>query len=225
MRGSVARPLTACGSTRSDVGQVLGAMRGSVPKAAAPDPAVSEAARGGDVQRRLSAGSVTLEVFGREWRRLSRPAVGGPAMPDELRLREARKLLADFSTLWRNPAVPDRLREDALHEVFARFDVRGPDLIAAHPQPNENAWLLGYAATRQERGVGMVGARGFEPPTSSSRTMRATKLRHAPTENARLQSRRMIPQSVGVPLVRHAPREPRCPPRRVRCTGRSRRPT
>jgi TfoX/Sxy family transcriptional regulator of competence genes len=32
--------------------------------------------------------------------------------------------------------------------------------------------------------------------------MRATKLRHAPTENARLQSRRMIPQTVGVPLVR-----------------------
>ena len=32
----------------------------------------------------------------------------------------------------------------------------------------------------------MVGARGFEPPTSSSRTMRATKLRHAPTESARL---------------------------------------
>src|SRR5664279_2095613 len=31
----------------------------------------------------------------------------------------------------------------------------------------------------------MVGARGFEPPTSSSRTMRATKLRHAPTEGAR----------------------------------------
>jgi hypothetical protein len=33
--------------------------------------------------------------------------------------------------------------------------------------------------------VEMVGARGFEPPTSSSRTMRATKLRHAPTEGAR----------------------------------------
>ena len=28
----------------------------------------------------------------------------------------------------------------------------------------------------------MVGAAGFEPTTSSSRTMRATKLRHAPTE-------------------------------------------
>ena len=36
-----------------------------------------------------------------------------------------------------------------------------------------------------ERGGGLVGARGFEPPTSSSRTMRATKLRHAPTEGAR----------------------------------------
>src|SRR5687767_4850133 len=28
----------------------------------------------------------------------------------------------------------------------------------------------------------MVGARGFEPPTSASRTLRAAKLRHAPTE-------------------------------------------
>jgi len=27
----------------------------------------------------------------------------------------------------------------------------------------------------------MVGARGFEPPTSASRTLRATKLRYAPT--------------------------------------------
>ena len=30
----------------------------------------------------------------------------------------------------------------------------------------------------------MVGARGFEPPTSSSRTTRATKLRYAPTDPA-----------------------------------------
>ena len=40
--------------------------------------------------------------------------------------------------------------------------------------------------------VGLVGARGFEPPTSSSRTMRATKLRHAPTEVLVEQSLRMI---------------------------------
>ena len=38
----------------------------------------------------------------------------------------------------------------------------------------------------EPRSVSLVGARGFEPPTSSSRTMRATKLRHAPTEGARL---------------------------------------
>ncbi len=30
----------------------------------------------------------------------------------------------------------------------------------------------------------LVGARGFEPPTSSSRTTRATKLRYAPTDPA-----------------------------------------
>jgi hypothetical protein len=85
-------------------------------------------------------------------------------MPDEVRVRKARSLLADFGTLWRNTAVPDRLREEALHEIFAKFDVRGPTLVAAHPQPNENAWLLGYAAMRQGKDVGMVGARGDKPP-------------------------------------------------------------
>ncbi len=30
----------------------------------------------------------------------------------------------------------------------------------------------------------LVGARGFEPPTLRSRTVRATKLRHAPSKNA-----------------------------------------
>src|SRR5205823_14550353 len=32
----------------------------------------------------------------------------------------------------------------------------------------------------------MVGARGFEPPTSRSRTVRATRLRYAPTRRALL---------------------------------------
>ncbi len=39
---------------------------------------------------------------------------------------------------------------------------------------SSTVWLLG---SRKEI---MVGARGFEPPTSASRTLRATKLRHAP---------------------------------------------
>jgi len=48
----------------------------------------------------------------------------------ELRLRKARKRPSAFGTLWRNPAVPDRLREEALNEIFARFDVQGALLAA-----------------------------------------------------------------------------------------------
>jgi hypothetical protein len=39
--------------------------------------------------------------------------------PDELRLARARRHLSEFGTLWRNPAVPDRLREEAVREIFA----------------------------------------------------------------------------------------------------------
>jgi hypothetical protein len=116
-----------------------------------------------ELQRQLAAGEVTIDAFSRAWRRTDRPAASAPAMPDELRLRRARRRLAEFGTLWRNPAVPDRLREEALHEIFARVDVQGSQLLAVHPQPNENAWLLGLAALRQEQHVGMVGARGLGP--------------------------------------------------------------
>ena len=65
--------------------------------------------------------------------------------------------------------MPDRLREEAIREIFERFDVDGPEIVAAHPQPNENAWLLGLVALREERlrtqrVIELVGARGFEPP-------------------------------------------------------------
>jgi hypothetical protein len=39
--------------------------------------------------------------------------------------------------------VPDVLREQAAMEIFERLDVLGPELVAVHPRPNENAWLLG----------------------------------------------------------------------------------
>jgi hypothetical protein len=39
----------------------------------------------------------------------------------------------------------DRLREEAVAEMFTRFDVDGPDLVAGHPASNRNAWLLGQA--------------------------------------------------------------------------------
>jgi hypothetical protein len=62
-------------------------------------------------------------------------------------------------------SVPDRLREEALHEILARLDVRGSE-IAAHPAANENAWLLGQATLREVsmlEDVEMVGARGVKP--------------------------------------------------------------
>ena len=92
--------------------------------------------------------------------------------PDELRLRRARDVLAEFGTLWRDSDVPDRLREEAVHELFVRFDVEGPQLVATHPQPDENAWLLGQALLKagllpMQQDVGLVGARGDRPtPTT-----------------------------------------------------------
>ena len=41
------------------------------------------------------------------WRRDSDSATP----PDEVRLRKARKTLADFGTLWRDPEILDRMRE------------------------------------------------------------------------------------------------------------------
>jgi len=58
---------------------------------------------------------------------------------DEMPLRHAGQLLSKFGTLWRNPVVPDRLREEAPREIFARLDVDGAEIVAVHPQPNENA--------------------------------------------------------------------------------------
>jgi hypothetical protein len=42
---------------------------------------------------------------------------------------------------------------------------RGPELIAAHPRPNENAWLLAYAYREM---LELVGARGFDPAVPHS---------------------------------------------------------
>jgi len=84
-------------------------------------------------------------VFSRAWRRLERPEPTEAISPDELELLKARDALAKFGTIWRDPKVPDRLREQAVHELFVRFDVEGGTLVAAHPQPNENAWLIGQA--------------------------------------------------------------------------------
>lgn len=160
--------------TDADVRQVLEAMRISIP-AIRLEPAVDASVAREELQRRLSAGEIALPAFSREWRRLERPEplVGHPAPVDGLRLGRARRQLERFGDLWVDPAVSGELRQEAAHELFEQIDVRGPDVVSLHPQPNENAWLLGYAALRdgslttQER-VGLVGARGVDPtePTS-----------------------------------------------------------
>ena len=186
-----------------DIAQVLTAMRTVASSPVAPDPVRIEAQRAA-LQAGLATGTLTLPAFSRAWRLLDRPVAPQAAPPDELALRRARRLLTGFSTLWRDPAIPDRLREEALLELFTRVDVEGPQVVAVHSQPNENAWLLGYATLH--RHVGVVGARGFEPPTSASRTLRSTKLSHAPTE--RVPQRRgaggvaSIDEGVGIPAAK-----------------------
>lgn len=148
-----------------DVRRVLAAMRSRAPRPVEADPTDLAAARE-RLQRELQDGRMTIEAFSRSWRRLERPTAQEQRAPDELRLARARRALSEFGTLWRNPAVPDRLREEALREIFSRFDVDGPEIVGAHPQANENAWLLGLVALRQERlraqrVIGLVGARGL----------------------------------------------------------------
>lgn len=122
------------------------------------------------LQEQLNAGRIGIEEFSRAWRRLDRPDPVPTMAPDELRLQKARDLLADFGGLWRDEQVPQRLREEAVHELFDRFDVDGPTLVAAHARPNENAWLMGQALLNAgllpaQQVMGMVGARGVEPDT------------------------------------------------------------
>jgi DNA invertase Pin-like site-specific DNA recombinase len=186
----VAAALNRITMTPEDVGQVLAVMRRASLTPAQEPPADNSEARA-QLQERLASGEITLSAFSQEWRRFERPQPqpGRSGAIDELRLRQAVRQLERFGGLWANPAVSGELRQEAAHELFERIDIQGPEVIALHPQPNENAWLLGFAGARAgmlstQQQVGMVGARGFEPPTSSSRTMRATKLRHAPTEGA-----------------------------------------
>ncbi|MGH2511771.1 MAG: recombinase family protein, partial [Candidatus Limnocylindrales bacterium] len=160
----------------ADIGQVLRAMRGSTAAPATADPDAVAAGRA-ELQARLAAGAISLEAFSRAWRQLDRPRTAKPTPPDELRLRQARRQLSEFGTLWRNPAVPDQLREDALREILGQVDVDGPQIVAVHPAPNENAWLLGLVAVREgrlttQREVGLVGARGLEAEVTSESALR-----------------------------------------------------
>jgi hypothetical protein len=159
--GQIADLLDGIRLTDADVPQVLATMR-----VAAPSPPLALGIEDAATQRQalqeaLAAGKLSLSAFTRAWRALERPKPFPVTPPDEIGFRRARKLLTDFGTLWRDPAVPDRLRELALLEIFVRVEVDGPQIVAVYPQDNENAWLLGFHAMRRD--VGVVGAKGFDP--------------------------------------------------------------
>ncbi len=132
-----------------------------------------------DLQAALAAGTINLDAFTRAWRRLDAPPrpIHRQAGIDEL--QRARGLLADVGGLWRDVDVPGELKEQAAIEILERIDLLGSRVVAVHPR-GDYAWLLGMSARKRED-VGMVGARGLEPPTSASRTLRANHLRYAPT--------------------------------------------
>jgi site-specific DNA recombinase len=177
IEGQLAELMDLVQLSDADVAAVLAALQRLRPPEPAAEPGDVIAARR-ELQRRLELGSVSLQAFTREWRRLDRPAVI-PQAHDETQLRRARGYLSEFGRLWRDAKVPDALREEAAREIFERLDVADGRLAAVYPRA-EHAWLLGMSATKYGK-LELVGARGFEPPTLSSRTIRATWLRHAPT--------------------------------------------
>jgi hypothetical protein len=122
---------------------------------------------------------LTTEVYGhlstnylrKEIERLS----FGPAPSDDAKgLRSAgreseRPRLADKRAKER-PAAPSS----------TAFTTR----LLPDPPPEPSEPLGPRTAATEFRGLEVVGARGFEPPTFRSRTERATRLRHAPWLNA-----------------------------------------
>ena len=121
-----------------------------------------------------------LEQTMRELDAAEAEAAGGserPTLPPD----EVRRYLENLPAWWADADSDDR--RALATTLFERIRVLG--VSVAKLEPTQEALDHGLAEAFGPDEVEMVGARGFEPPTSSSRTMRATKLRHAPTESAR----------------------------------------
>ena len=86
-------------------------------------------------------------------------------------LDRASALLRNLPELWQHPGVNDKKRRELVREVFQMIRLRGRDIISVMPK-SAYAPLFAYALLRGNF-VGSVGASGFEPPTSASRTLRA----------------------------------------------------
>ena len=104
--------------------------------------------------------------------------------------REGRRLapsgvvayLRSLPSLWAD-AGPEG-RQALATALFAKTDVLGYQRMEYELTPDAIELGLNAAlpTVLELDLVSLVGARGFEPPTSASRTLRSTKLSHAPTE-------------------------------------------
>ena len=148
---------------------------------------------------------LVLEQTMRELDAAEAEASGGserPTLPPD----EVRRYLENLPAWWADADPEDR--RALATTLFERIRVLG--VSVAKLEPTQEALDHGLAQAFGPDDVEMVGARGFEPPTSSSRTMRAAKLRHAPTEGAR---------SLGLPeyTAGRATRRPASAPGRAAC--------
>ena len=158
----VAKLLDAVRLSDADVEAVLQLIELPAPEPARDEARIAE--RKAELQRQLAAGTIRLEHFTREWRQLERPVAISTHLATAQQLSRARELLRDFGSLWRDVDLPASLKEQAAKEIFNKIELDGPAVVAVYPR-EEHAWLLGMHAKKAGL-LGMVGARGFEPPTS-----------------------------------------------------------
>ena len=129
--------------------------------------------------RDIAAWQATMARLDAEEQAARQPRRDRRLAPDEV-----VAYLRSLPALWADSGPEGR--QALATALFARTDVEGYERMEYELTPD--AIELGLNAALPAvfelgvRSVSLVGARGFEPPTSSSRTMRATKLRHAPTE-------------------------------------------
>ena len=171
----------ALGHVSANAGLVAAVVAGLAADEAGPDPvalARIEHDRDGALARyRRDRDEVAL---GATMRRLDHDERAAQATNAEVpTAAEAAAYLGDLARLWEEAEGTGR--KQLAEALFERIDVLGTRTVQLHPSASATAqgWAAAWNGARL---VVMVGARGFEPPTSSSRTMRATKLRHAPTE-------------------------------------------
>ena len=176
----------ALGHVSANAGLASAVIEGLGSDAAGPDPAtitrIERDRESAMTRYRRDRDAVALEAT---MRRLDQDEAEAQVTQADLpTAAEAVEYLGNLPQLWEEAEGSGRrLLAEAL---FDRIDVLGAGKVHLHPSASARAqgWAEAWDGARL---VVMVGARGFEPPTSSSRTMRATKLRHAPTEGALVQ--------------------------------------